>query len=926
MRRLSLYFFAATLALQLIPLGLAQQASVTTVPNLIRYGGTLKDAQGAPLSSSTVGITFAIYKQQDGGAPIWMETQNMTTDAGGNYSALLGSTTATGLPNDLFSQQEQRWLGVQVEGQAEQPRVLMVSVPYAFKAHEAETLGGKSPSDFVLANNATSAVNSGSGGPAVSSTGNNPPGGNGARQGAASDGPTNFSGSTTDQIVGVTQSGTGYGIAATADSKAIVGTATDPSATAYGVQGVATGTAGVGLIGTASSTTGFTYGLRGTSSSMSGTGVRGIDVATSGNTTGVSGYVESSAGTAGVFNNGAGGSILVGQNNGATKFTVDGSGNVNISGNFTGSGTGITGLQFSQLTGQLGSSQFTGTYSNAVTLSNTGNMFSGTSFTGGTFTGSGSGLTGVPAGMLSGTLASAQFSGTYSNAVMLTNTSNMFYGNGANLTGVPVGSGSSFYIQNGTSAQHASFNITGTGTLSGALAANAGVSAMLTTGTGSAVSGTATVTSGTVYGVSGQTASPGGTGVYGTNTATSGSAYGVAGYTASTAFNASGVYGQASASTGSTNGVFGLTNSSGNSDGVFGEAASTTGGAIGVVGATYGLNGVGVRGNAFSTDSSGNAVGVEGVSANPNGTGVWGVANSTSGTTYGVYGQTASPSGYGVYGNATATSGTAYGLYGTSASPSGYGVYGVSTSTTGLGYGVVGQGGINDGVYGTTSGAEAAGVVAYNTNTTSYEAQAIYAVAYSANASAGFFRNIGGGWAIIGANASDNIFTVDSEGDGYFAGDLNVGGTLSKGGGSFKIDDPIDPANRTLSHSFVESPDMMNIYNGNVTTDNRGLATVVLPNYFEALNRDFRYQLTVIGQFAQAMIAKEIDRGRFTIKTNKPGVKVSWQVTGIRQDAWANAHRIPNEEDKPQEQRGTYLHPDLFGAAGDKNTNAMLRR
>jgi len=161
---------------------------------------------------------------------------------------------------------------------------------------------------------------------------------------------------------------------------------------------------------------------------------------------------------------------------------------------------------------------------------------------------------------------------------------------------------------------------------------------------------------------------------------------------------------------------------------------------------------------------------------------------------------------------------------------------------------------------------------------------------------------------------------------GNFVGDVQVSGNLSKGGGSFKIDDPIDPANKTLSHSFVESPDMMNIYNGNVTTDKRGLATVVLPNYFDALNRDFRYQLTVIGQFAQAIIAKEIDGGRFTIKTSKPGVKVSWQVTGIRQDAWANAHRIPTEESKPLEQRGTYLYPELYDAATTSNSNAMLQR
>jgi len=129
----------------------AQQAATTAFPNLIRYSGTLKDAQGAALPSTAAGVTFAIYRQQDGGAPVWMETQNVTPDPSGQYSVVLGSTTTTGLPDDLFSQQEQRWLGVQVQGQPEQARVLLVSVPYAFKAHEAETLGGLPASAFVKA-------------------------------------------------------------------------------------------------------------------------------------------------------------------------------------------------------------------------------------------------------------------------------------------------------------------------------------------------------------------------------------------------------------------------------------------------------------------------------------------------------------------------------------------------------------------------------------------------------------------------------------------------------------------------------------------------------------------------------------------------------------------------------------------------------
>ena len=150
MRRTSITVVLALATLLFVSTGSAQQMSTTAVPNLIRYDGTLKDGNGAPIEATT-GVTFSIYKQQDGGAAVWMETQNVTPDASGQYSAILGSTTATGLPSDLFSQEEQRWLGVQVQGQAEQPRVLLVSVPYAFKAHDAETLAGLPASAFVQA-------------------------------------------------------------------------------------------------------------------------------------------------------------------------------------------------------------------------------------------------------------------------------------------------------------------------------------------------------------------------------------------------------------------------------------------------------------------------------------------------------------------------------------------------------------------------------------------------------------------------------------------------------------------------------------------------------------------------------------------------------------------------------------------------------
>ncbi len=149
---------------------------------------------------------------------------------------------------------------------------------------------------------------------------------------------------------------------------------------------------------------------------------------------------------------------------------------------------------------------------------------------------------------------------------------------------------------------------------------------------------------------------------------------------------------------------------------------------------------------------------------------------------------------------------------------------------------------------------------------------------------------------------------------GYFQGNVLVGGTLSKAAGSFKIDHPLDPAGKTLSHSFVESPDMMNVYNGNVVLDVGGSAWVEMPDWFAALNRDFRYQLTAVGAPGPNLyIAEKVTGNRFKIAGGAADLEVSWQVTGIRQDAYANAHRIPVEELKTDKDSGRYLHPQLFG-------------
>jgi hypothetical protein len=154
---------------------------------------------------------------------------------------------------------------------------------------------------------------------------------------------------------------------------------------------------------------------------------------------------------------------------------------------------------------------------------------------------------------------------------------------------------------------------------------------------------------------------------------------------------------------------------------------------------------------------------------------------------------------------------------------------------------------------------------------------------------------------------------VDINGNLDVSGPAGGGNITATGSKNFKIDHPLDPENKYLLHASVESSEVLNVYSGNVTTDPKGEAVVTLPDWFEALNRDLRYQLTVIGTFAQAIVGSEVQTNRFTIKTNAPNVKVSWQVTGVRSDRMMQKHPFRAVEDKPERERGTYLIPELFG-------------
>jgi hypothetical protein len=363
-----------------------------------------------------------------------------------------------------------------------------------------------------------------------------------------------------------------------------------------------------------------------------------------------------------------------------------------------------------------------------------------------------------------------------------------------------------------------------------------------------------------------------GSGVEGIDTS-SGGGYGLYG----TSANGTGIYGTITGGTRGHNAIEGV------------DASTGSGGGAGVTGSS--TNGTGVIG------TSTNGVGVTGIHSTGSGTGVAGVDDSGNTASHGVYGS--SGSGCGVYG----TTSTGTGVFGNSTGNDGYGVYGNDSSSDGA-YGVYGKSTNGTAVYGTST--NGFGVYAITT------AEGFTAVVGSTSGDAsygvaGYATGENGTGVVAGASGSASLaLSAD--------GNAEISGSLSKGGGSFKIDHPLDPAGRYLYHSFVESPDMKNVYDGTVTLDRDGRATVELPEWFEALNRDFRYQLTaLLGAAPELHVSALVADGEFSIAGGKAGQQVSWQVTGIRQDAWANANRIPVEVDKPEEDHGRYLHPELFG-------------
>jgi hypothetical protein len=169
-------------------------------------------------------------------------------------------------------------------------------------------------------------------------------------------------------------------------------------------------------------------------------------------------------------------------------------------------------------------------------------------------------------------------------------------------------------------------------------------------------------------------------------------------------------------------------------------------------------------------------------------------------------------------------------------------------------------------------------------------------------------------WA-SGANATAFVAEVlNGALGGKVYGDFEVTGTINGALARSTIDHPLDPAGRYLSHALVQSPDMLSVYGGTVTLDGRGRATVRLPRYDQALNSDHRIQLTAVGTAAPGLhVAQKVRQGRFVIAGGVPGMEVFWQVSGIRSDPFARRDPLRVEARKSRQDRGKYLHPELYG-------------
>lgn len=319
-----------------------------------------------------------------------------------------------------------------------------------------------------------------------------------------------------------------------------------------------------------------------------------------------------------------------------------------------------------------------------------------------------------------------------------------------------------------------------------------------------------------------------------------------------------------------------------------------------------GANSIGVAGDATGNGTS--STGVRGTSASPTGRGVSGLSTSVSGVAIAGYFENSSPAGFGVFSKSKGL----YGVFGWSEllSGTGYGGFFQADSTTGIavrGVATSGNPGAVGGSFSTPAGKGVFGEATDTTGTTyggyfeskSDSGRGVYGLASSAAPNTAY--------GVVGQNMGTGGYGV------YALGDLGASGVKT-----FRIDHPLDPANKYLLHYSSESPFPQNFYSGNSTTDAQGYAWVQLPDYFSQINTNFKYQLTVVdtsdsADFVWAKVVKKVAGNRFRIRSNKPGIEVSWRIEADRNDLRIQSRRPQDVINKPLSERGTYQQPELYG-------------
>ncbi len=246
-----------------------------------------------------------------------------------------------------------------------------------------------------------------------------------------------------------------------------------------------------------------------------------------------------------------------------------------------------------------------------------------------------------------------------------------------------------------------------------------------------------------------------------------------------------------------------------------------------------------------------------------------------------------------------------------------------ATSFSGSGAGLTGVATLGGNAFaGSQSVTGTVGIVASSSGATAVSSQATDLTA--ANTGISGLADGLNGTGVVGeaenGSLAFGVMGISSSGlAGDFSGNVDVTGTLSAASKNFKIDDPLDPTNKFLYHASVESSQMMTIYEGAARLDSMGEAMVRLPDWFQALNGGFHYELTCVGGYAPVYIAQKIRNNQFKIAGGRSGLEVDWQVTGVRHDPYAEAHPLKIEVEKPVRERGYYLHPALYGQPSQRS-------